>query len=153
VDSHTRTFWAHGAEHVATMVEADATTATSSPGRRAAELVRAHESGRTLTAGGRPRGNPAFSEALFVELMRAKQYARAFAQLSAECQLSWGSVDAFAAAQGAGAMRRLRGVNVKEVRYLSAWTDPARGTVYNQVAELDVEYTLGDSSRLTVLPR
>jgi len=106
-----------------------------------------------VSTSGRPRGNPAFSEALFVELMRAKQYRRAYAQLSVDCQLSWGSADAFAAAQGAGAMRRLHGVNVKEVRYLSEWKDPARGTVYREVAELDVEYALGERGPVTVLPR
>src|SRR5439155_14879057 len=152
-DAHTRTFWAHGAEHAATLVEAPAAGDPASGEGRAAALVRAHESGRGVGRSGRPRGNPAFSEALFVELMRAKQYRRAFAQLSVDCQLSWGSADAFAAAQGAGAMRRLHGVNGKEVRYLSEWKDPARGTVYREVAELDVEYALGERGPVTVLPR
>jgi hypothetical protein len=130
VDSATRAFWA-GSE------TANVTS------RRAAALVDAHERGRA-PAGTRPPGNPAFSEALFVELMRANQYRRAFSLLSEDCQLSWGSPEAFAEAQGASAMRRLRGVSVKEVRYLPEWTETSRGKTYRDVAELDVEYEVGD---------
>lgn len=118
---------------------------------RVAALVHAHENG-PRPQGGRPRGNPAFSEALFVELMRAKQYRRAFEQLSAECRSRWGSADAFAAAQGS-AMRFLQGVNVKDVRYLPEWVDPRAGTSYRDVAELDVEYTLAGRDSSTVVSR
>jgi hypothetical protein len=76
--------------------------------------------------------------------MRANQYRRAFSLLSEDCQLSWGSPEAFAEAQGASAMRRLRGVSVKEVRYLPEWTETSRGRTYRDVAELDVEYEVGD---------
>jgi hypothetical protein len=130
VDEGTRAFWA-GSE------TANVTS------RRAAALVDAHERGRA-PVGTRPPGNPAFSEALFVELMRANQYRRAFSLLSEDCQLSWGSPEAFAEAQGASAMRRLRGVSVKEVRYLPEWTETSRGRTYRDVAELDVEYEVGD---------
>jgi hypothetical protein len=130
VDVETRAFWA-GSE------TANVTS------RRAAALVDAHERGRA-PIGTRPPGNPAFSEALFVELMRANQYRRAFSLLSEDCQLSWGSPEAFAEAQGASAMRRLRGVSVKEVRYLPEWTETSRGRTYHDVAELDVEYEVGD---------
>jgi hypothetical protein len=130
VDAGTRAFWA-GSE------TANVTS------RRAAALVDAHERGRP-PIGARPPGNPAFSEALFVELMRANQYRRAFSLLSEDCQLSWGSPEAFAEAQGASAMRRLRGVSVKEVRYLPEWTETSRGKTYRDVAELDVEYEVGD---------
>ena len=139
VDAGTRAFWA-GSE-----------TATITS-RRAAALVDAHERGRG-PAGARPPGNPAFSEALFVELMRASQYRRAFTLLSEDCQLSWGSPEAFAEAQGASMMRRLRGVNVKEVRYLPEWTDTTRGTTYRDVAELDVEYEVGDPDPVAVIRR
>jgi hypothetical protein len=130
VDAGTRAFWA-GSE------TANVTS------RRAAALVDAHERGRSPVSA-RPPGNPAFSEALFVELMRANQYRRAFSLLSEDCQLSWGSPEAFAEAQGASAMRRLRGVSVKEVRYLPEWTETSRGKTYREVAELDVEYEVGD---------
>jgi hypothetical protein len=137
VDAGTRAFWA-GSE-----------TATITS-RRAAALVDAHERGRG-PAGARPPGNPAFSEALFVELMRASQYRRAFTLLSEDCQLSWGSPEAFAEAQGASTMRSLRGVSVKEVRYLPEWTDATRGTTYRD--ELDVEYEVGDPDPVAVIRR
>jgi hypothetical protein len=139
VDVGTRPFWA-GSE-----------TATITS-RRAAALVDAHERGRS-PLGARPPGNPAFSEALFVELMRANQYRRAFTLLSEDCQLSWGSPEAFAEAQGASMMRRLRGVSVKQVRYLAEWTDSYRGTTYRDVAELDVEYEVGDPDPVAVIRR
>jgi hypothetical protein len=139
VDAETRAFWA-GSETA---------TVTS---RRAAALVDAHERGRG-PAGARPPGNPAFSEALFVELMRASQYRRAFTLLSEDCQLSWGSPEAFAEAQGASTMRRLHGVSVKDVRYLPEWTDSTRGTTYRDVAELDVEYQVGDPDPVAVIRR
>lgn len=138
-DHGTRAFWAR----------ADGAPVTS---RRVAALVDAHERGRDAVPP-RPRGNPAFSEALFVELMRAHQYRRAFGLLSDDCQHSWGSADRFAAAQGGGSMRRLQGVTVKDVRYLPEWTDTTRGTTYHEVAELDVEYRIGDRTPATVVPR
>jgi hypothetical protein len=116
-------------------------------------MLKAHESGRDKMDSPRPRGNPAFAEALFIELMRAHQYRRAFEQLSSECQQSWGSAEDFATAQGAGAMGRLRGVRVNDVRYLPEWTDPGRGATYQEVAELQVEYTIGERERATVLRR
>jgi hypothetical protein len=139
VDAATRAFWA-GSE------TANVTS------RRAAALVDAHERGRA-PIGSRPPGNPAFSEALFVELMRANQYRRAFSLLSEDCQLSWGSPEAFAEAQGASAMRRLRGVSVKEVRYLPEWIETSRGRTYHDVAELDVEYEVGDPEPVARIKR
>ncbi|MFZ0129733.1 MAG: hypothetical protein WB808_00080 [Candidatus Dormiibacterota bacterium] len=139
VDAATRSFWA-GSE------TANVTS------RRAAALVDAHERGRA-PIGSRPPGNPAFSEALFVELMRANQYRRAFSLLSEDCQLSWGSPEAFAEAQGASAMRRLRGVSVKEVRYLPEWIETSRGRTYHDVAELDVEYEVGDPEPVARIKR
>ena len=124
VDSHTRTFWSRGAIAPATLVEADE-SAPELPPRRAATLVADHERG---TAGSqRPRANPAFSEAVFVELMRARQYRRAYALLSPECQQSWGSLQAFIDAQRIGALAQLRGVRVNEVRHIDNWRDPELG--------------------------
>ena len=120
---------------------------------RVAAMIAAHDAGLQPGEPRRPRGNPAFSEALFIELMRAHQYGRAFELLSADCRRSWGSADAFVAAQGGSAMSRLRGVQVKDVRYLDEWTDPDRGATYSEVAELHVEYTIGDRDPARVLPR
>jgi len=123
--------------------------------RRVSALLRSHERGRDTDAETpvRPRGNPAFTEALFVELMRAHQYQRAFAMLSPDCRRAWGSAGAFAQAQGTGPMGRLSSVRVRDVRHLDVWTDIERGTTYREVAELDVEYTLGTVSGAAVLPR
>jgi hypothetical protein len=150
VDSHTRTFWSHGAPAPATLVEAERAEPTALT-RRASTLVADHERG--LSSSGRPRSNPAFSEAVFVELMRARQYRRAFSLLSPECQQSWGTLEAFIAAQRIGALATLRGVKVNQVRHLAEWRDPDSGMVHAHAAEMDVEYTIGDESRTISLPR
>ncbi|MHB8718809.1 MAG: hypothetical protein ACYDAC_07960 [Candidatus Dormibacteria bacterium] len=137
VDAHTRTFWGRGAS-AATLVETDSAAASGSD--RVATLVAEHTRG---VSGGRPRANPAFSEALFVELMRARQYQRAFSLLAPECQQSWGSVQTFIDAQRLGALAALRGVRVDAVRHLDGWRDPESGMVHDHAAELDVRYTVG----------
>jgi len=152
IDANTRTFWSRGADFPATLVEGRRSSQHPSV-KRLAALVDAHERGHSSAAPGRPRANPAFTEALFVELMRAHQYQRAFAMLSGDCRRAWGSVDAFASAQGGGPMRRLRGVRVLEVRHLPEWTDVAHGRTYRDVAELDVEYTIGGDHATTKVPR
>lgn len=151
IDAGTRTFWARGASSPATLVEAIPPPDAPRPAR-ITELLNAHQAGRSQDAG-RPRGNPAFCEALFVELMRAQRYERAFALLSADCQASWGSSDRFAVAQRGGTLRYLRGVTVKEVRHLTEWTDVSRGMTYHHVAELDVEYAFGTEETSVTIPR
>ncbi len=152
INSGTRTFWSRGAEVPLTLVESD----LSSPSRplrdRVRALVTAHERGIGRT-GARPRGNPAFSEALFVELVRGGQHARAFELLAPECQRSWGSPERFAAAHGGTSLPRLEGVQVVAVRNLEEWVDPDRGARHRQVAELDVEYSFGGGQRVVRLPR
>ena len=150
VDSHTRTFWSRGAIAPATLVEAD-DAVPELRGRRAATLVADHERG--VAGSPRPRANPAFSEAVFVELMRARQYRRAYALLSPECQQSWGSLQAFIDAQRIGALAHLRGVRVTEVRHLDNWRDPDSGMVHAHAAELDVQYEMGDGTRAVSVPR
>jgi hypothetical protein len=150
VDSHTRTFWSRGAIAPATLVETD-DTAPAQQTSRAAGLVADHERG--LAGSSRPRANPAFSEAVFVELMRARQYRRAYALLSLECQQSWGSLQAFIDAQRIGALAQLRGVRVDEVRQLDNWRDPDSGMVHEHAAELDVQYEVGDGTRSVSVPR
>ena len=141
--------WSRGSAAPATLVEA--APGASAASDRVAAMIAAHEAGVAGTDV-RPRGNPAFAEAVFVELMRASQYRRAFEHLTAECRHSWGSPEAFAAAQGTGSMSRLRGMRVTDVRYLPTWTDATRGTTHEEVAELDVEYTLGERQPV-VVPR
>jgi hypothetical protein len=150
VDAHTRTFWSRGAVAPATLVEADSAQPLIRAGR-AATLVAGHERGVAHAA--RPRANPGFSEAVFVELMRARQYRRAYALLSPECQQSWGSLQAFIDAQRIGALAQLRGVRVTEVRNLEGWRDPDSGMVYEHAAELDVLYQIGDGTGTVSVPR
>jgi len=151
-DAHTHTFWSSPAELPGALVESGLGSRGGSRDR-VAEMIAAHDAGVPPGDARRPRGNPAFSEALFIELMRAHQYRRAFEQLSADCQRSWGSSDAFVSAQAGSAMSHLRGVQVRGVRYLPEWTDPDRGATYNEVAELQVEYTIGDRDPVRVLER
>ena len=88
-----------------------------------------------------------------MELMRARQYRRAYDLLSDDCKSRWGSADRFAATQGTGALRRLQGVRVKDVRFLPEWNDPDAGRTHQHVAELQVEYTLADAAGPRVLPK
>ena len=147
VDAHTRTFWSRGGSP-ATLVEAEQALPRAAPGR-AATLVADHERGTA----GRPRANPAFSEAVFVELMRARQYQRAYALLSPECQQSWGTLQRFIDAQRLGSLARLRGVRVLAVRHVEGWRDPDSGIVHDHAAELDVVYEMGDATRTSSVPR
>jgi hypothetical protein len=145
VDRHTRTFWARGEAAATTVVKADAEL----PGLGAARSP----GGVEQHPPSRPRGNPAFSETLFIELMRAGRFARAYDQLSPECQRLWGSVEQFTAAHGGGAMRAVQGVSVRAVRYLDGWTDPDTGVTHCHVAELEVEYALGSADDPTRIQR
>ncbi len=138
------TVWSRGEPAPSTLVEVDGERADL-PSGRAAGLVAEHQRG--VSAAGRPRANPAFTEAVFVELMRARQYRRAYALLSPECQQSWGSLQAFVDAQRIGALAHLRGVRVTEVRHLQGWSDPDSGMVHDHAAELDAVYEIGDGAR------
>lgn len=152
VDANTRTFWSRGAEGPVTLVELDAPAVARPLRDRVRALVAAHDRGSRHT-GPRPSGNPAFSEALFVELIRGGQHARAFALLAPECQLRWGSAERFAAAHAEGSLRSLESVNVRAVRHLDQWVDPHRGDCHRQVAELDVEYSFDAGQRRVKLSR
>lgn len=139
IDARTRTFWSNGAPTESTLIEAHDDASPERRGNRAALLERIHATDPAVV---RPAGTPAFGEALFVELMRAQQFDRAFALLADDCQRAWGSRSAFARAQSDGNFMNLRGINVKATRYLPTWTDPERNTTHTQVAELDVDYLL-----------
>lgn len=129
----------------ATLIAADPGAAPLRRGDAVAEMIAAHASGLEREATTRPRANPAFAEALFVELMRAHQFRRAYDLLSSDSRRAWGSPQAFAAAQarGSGSMSRLRGVRVVAVRHLPEWTDAERGVTHHEVAELDADYVVG----------
>ena len=152
VDANTRTFWSRGAEGPVTLVETDSPVAPQPLRDRVRALVVAHDRG-ARRGGARPPGNPAFSEALFVELVRGGQHARAFDLLAPDCQLRWGSAERFAAAHRGSSLEKLEGVNVVAVRHLEEWVDPHRGDPHRQVAELDVEYSFHAEQRLVKLLR
>jgi hypothetical protein len=135
---------------VGTLIDSEPGTAILRRGNRVAEIIAAHDTGRVVDAPPRPRANPAFAEAVFVELMRAHQYRRAFDLLSTDCRRAWGSPELFAAAQARGSMSRLRGVRVTAVRHLAEWTDIDRGMTHREVAELDVEYTMNGAEPAAV---
>jgi hypothetical protein len=152
VDGNTRTFWSRGAAVPVTLVEADPLVPTAGVPERVRAMVAAHERGYR-SAGTRAAGDPAFSETLFVELVRGEQYTRAFALLAPGCQRLWGTVEQFADAHRGDARHNLRGVNVVDVRHLEEWTDPELGDRHRDVAELDVEYSFDAGTRVVVLRR
>ena len=127
VDANTRTFWSRGAEGPVTLVESDAPAVARPLRDRVRALVAAHDRGSRHT-GPRPSGNPAFSEALFVELIRGGQHARAFALLAPECQLRWGSAERFAAAHAEGSLQSLESVNVRPSATWTSGSIPTAGT-------------------------
>lgn len=150
VDAATRTWWTRGAGSPETLVEADE-PADPRPSR-IRSMIAAHERG--AASGSRPRGNPAFSEALFVELMRAEQFSRAYRLLAPECQKRWGNAERFIRAQrDDAALTRLEGVSVIAVRDADGWVDPEMGRPQEHVAELDVEYTFGAGERRAAVRR
>lgn len=151
VDAGTRTFWSRGASAPVTLVEADPPLPSADAQGRVRAMVAAHEHGRGAAGGGGE--DPAFCETLFVELVRGGQYTRAFALLAPGCQRRWGTAQRFADAHRGDATRRLRGVNVVDIRHLEAWTDPEVGERHRDVAELDVEYTFDTGLRAIVLRR
>jgi hypothetical protein len=143
VDGDTRTYWTKGAPAPSTLIEVEGATPT---GKRP---VTALLEKQNQTAS-RPRSNPAFNEATFVELMRAARFKRAYDLLAPDCQRAWGSWMAFADANRA-AMSNLRGVEVTESQILEEWVDVARGITHQDVAELKVEYRLGRGETTSVV--
>ena len=97
------------------------------------------------------RGDPAFVEMTLVEMLRARQFDRAFALLAPECRIAWGSVETFAA-ENTATSRQLLGAEVQDSRRVPSWED-ADGRVHYNVAELDVDYALAGSDQITTLRR
>lgn len=151
VDAHTRTYWSLGAESPQTLVEAAGGSGVPRLGTAVAAMVAERDGASRRPR--RPVTDPAFSEALFVELIREERFDRAFALLTPDCQRSWGSQERFADEQRAGEGTALLGVDVRAVRLLDAWTDPEHGDSYRDVAELDVAYAVRVCERTLMLPR
>jgi hypothetical protein len=145
VDGNTRTFWAKGAAAPSTLIEVDGRD--PAPKRSVTALLE-----RQSRPEPRPRANPAFNEATFVELMRAQRFKRAYDLLAPDCRRAWGSWMAFADANRR-AVANLQGVEVTGSQILDEWTDPARGVTHRDVAELTVEYRFGGPDRTSVVER
>ena len=143
VDDSTRTFWTKDASAPSTLVEVES---SGSPAKRPVTALLEKQSQTQA----RPRSNPAFNEATFVELMRALRFKRAYDLLAPDCQRAWGSWMAFADANRE-AMSNLRGVEVTESQVLDEWTDPVRGVAHRDVAELKVEYRFGAGDKTSVI--
>jgi len=157
VDASTWTFWSRGATAAETLVEASGPHARhpESISQRVAAMLEARD--RTLH-GAAPvvpsRGNPAQSELLFLEMMRAGHFERAFRLLAPECQGRWGSAAAFAATQRqAGGHDQVRHAEIRDVTLLDVWPDPDSGRVNREVAELTVEYVVDLGEREVLVER
>ena len=157
VDASTWTFWSRGASAAETLVEATGHHAprTESISRRVNAMLEARDRTRLGAAPAVPRrGDPAQAELLFVEMMRAGHFERAYRLLAPECQMRWGSPDAFAEVQRqAGGHDQVRGAEVKNVEILEVWPDPDSGRVNREVAELTVEYLVDIGEREVLVER
>jgi len=146
IDANPEISWVDEQEQQGTLLDA------ADPGRAPVSLADMPNED-VLPNNGRPKGNPAFSEALFVELMRAEQFGRVFALLAPDCQAAWQTEDRFVAAQSDSPLHVLRNIDVVDLRYRQHWSEPHTGTVYEHAAELDVEYTLQVGGRTNVMKR
>jgi hypothetical protein len=127
VDASTWTFWSRGADAAETLVEATGhpTERTASVSQRVAAMLEARDRTRHGAAPAVPRyGDPAQAELLFVEMMRAGNFERAYRLLAAECQVRWGGEADFAQAQHGSGHDQVRGAEVKRVEILEVWPDP-----------------------------
>jgi hypothetical protein len=156
VDASTWTFWSRGASAAETLVEATGhqTPRTQSVSSRVAAMLEARDRTRHGAAPVVPRrGDPAQAELLFVEMMRAGRFERAFRLLAPECQSRWGSEQAFLTGQQGGGHEAVRNADVRRVEILDVWPDPDSGRINREVAELTVEYLVAMDSREVLIER
>jgi hypothetical protein len=151
VDATTRTFWQRGAASAETLVEAGGSSPGASVSRKVAILAAAQPSGSPPAPRAPGPGDPAFVEMTLVEMLRARQFDRAFALLAPECRIAWGSVETFTV-ENTGAARQLLGAEVQASRRVATWED-ADGRIHYNVAELEVDYALAGSDQITTLRR
>ncbi len=114
---------------------------------------RATENRKKKTEPERPRAKPEFTESLFFELVRSRQWKRAYDLLSPHCQKVWGSIEAFAAYQRAQGLDRIEKMEVKASRLIKDWADPEHGVTYALAAELDASYTFALGGKLQTQTR
>ena len=156
VDASTWTFWSRGASAAETLVEAAGhpVERTATLTERVAAMLEARDRGRHAGAPVVARqGDPAHSELLFVEMMRAGNFERAYRLLAPECQSRWGTETEFARAQQGSGHDQVRSAEVKQVDLLDVWPDPDSGRVNRGAAELTVEYLIGVGGREVLIER
>jgi hypothetical protein len=156
VDANTWTFWSRGASAAETLVEATghAVERTASVSQRVAAMLEARDRTRHGSAPAVPRhGDPAQAELLFVEMMRAGHFERAFRLLAPECQARWGGEAGFAEAQLGSGHDQVRAADIKHIETLDVWPDPDSGRVNREVAELTVEYLIDVGGREVLIER
>jgi len=156
VDASTWTFWSRGASAAETLVEATGHPAerTASVSQKVAALLEARDRTRLGSAPAVPRyGDPAQAELLFVEMMRAGRFERAYRLLAPECQSRWGSEAEFARAQQGSGHDQVRGAEIRSVEIRDVWPDPESGRVNREVAELAVEYLVDVGGREVLIER
>ena len=156
VDASTWTFWSRGASAAETLVEASGRPVerTATVTERVAAMLDARDRTRHGAAPAVPRhGDPAQAELLFVEMMRAGNFERAYRLLAPECQSRWGTEQDFAQAQQGSGHDQVKSAQVKGVDYLDAWPDPDSGRVNRGAAELTVEYLIDVGGREVLIER
>jgi hypothetical protein len=156
VDASTWTFWSRGASAAETLVEATghSTQRTTSISQKVAAMLEARDRTRLGSAPAVPRyGDPAQAELLFVEMMRAGRFERAYRLLAPECQSRWGGETEFATAQEGSGHDQVRGAEIRSVEIRDVWPDPESGRVNREVAELAVEYLVDVGGREVLIER
>ncbi|HXA28580.1 MAG TPA: hypothetical protein VN193_07510 [Candidatus Angelobacter sp.] len=156
VDASTWTFWSRGASAAETLIEATGHPAERnvSVSQKVAAMLEARDRSRHGSAPAVPRyGDPAQAELLFVEMMRAGRFERAYRLMAPECQQRWGNEQEFAIAQQGSGHDQVRGAEVKNVEILDVWPDPDSGRVNREVAELAVEYLIDVGGREVLIER
>jgi hypothetical protein len=156
VDASTWTFWSRGASAAETLVEATGHPAerTTSVSQKVAAMLEARDRTRLGSSPAVPRyGDPAQAELLFVEMMRAGRFERAYRLMAPECQARWGTEADFADSQQGSGHDQVRGAEVRSVEVLEVWPDPDSGRVNREVAELAVEYLIAVGGREVLIER
>lgn len=156
VDASTWTFWSRGASAAETLIETSGQPVERSATltERVAAMMEARERTRHGGAPVIPRqGDPAQAEMLFVEMMRAGNFERAFRLLAPECQSRWGNEQEFAQAQEGSGNDQVRAAEVKGIEMLDVWPDPDSGRVNRGAAELTVEYLIDVGGRDVLIER
>ncbi len=156
VDASTWTFWSRGASAAETLVEASGQPVerTATVTERVQAMLQARDRG---AHGGAPvvarEGDPALAELLFVEMMRAGNFERAYRLLAPECRARWGDEAQFAQAQHGSGHDQVKSAEVKQVEMVDVWPDPDSGRVNRGAAELTVEYLVDVGGREVLIER